>query len=112
MADHGSQCIQCGRTADELPPPGILLTRPRPLFKDSEYQICLECARLVRDEQAAMARGDLKSTLPGNQDHAPRMARQPNTVSSARADRKTLAGQARREQADSLSLFDDEEDAA
>lgn len=46
-------CIQCRRTAEELGEVGILLTRPRPLLRRSEYQVCLECARRIREEQDA-----------------------------------------------------------
>jgi hypothetical protein len=44
------QCIACRRTADDLGHGAMLLTRQRPTHRSS-YQLCLECARRVREEQ-------------------------------------------------------------
>lgn len=43
-------CIQCLRTADEIGHGTMLLTRPMPMGPGA-YQICLACARRVREEQ-------------------------------------------------------------
>jgi len=53
-------CIQCRRTPreisdalgrDDVALDATLLTRPRPLLKSSEYQICLQCAQWVQETQ-------------------------------------------------------------
>ncbi len=40
-----STCIQCGLSA------AILLTRPRPTLRNSEYQLCVPCAVMAREQQ-------------------------------------------------------------
>lgn len=44
------RCIACNRTADEIGHGAVLLTRARPAHR-SEYQVCLECARRIHEEQ-------------------------------------------------------------
>ncbi len=48
-------CIQCNRTADDIGHGAQFLTRPRPLMR-TEYQVCLECARRIKEEQDERAR--------------------------------------------------------
>jgi hypothetical protein len=47
-------CIQCRRTAADIGHGAMFLTRKRPMG-NGEYQICLECARRVREEQERRA---------------------------------------------------------
>jgi hypothetical protein len=54
-----SECIQCRRTTDEIGHGAVLLTRPRPMHS-SEYQICSECARRVREEQDERAQAAIR----------------------------------------------------
>lgn len=80
-------CKHCG----PLPEPAILLTRKPPWPSVApEYQVCLGCARSIRQEQAS--RNDLKSTRTAPPNHARNVPASMLNVSPSRSDNAALAG--------------------
>jgi hypothetical protein len=52
-------CIQCRRTAEDIGHGAIFLTRHRPGLRET-YELCLECARRVRQEQDERAQAAIR----------------------------------------------------